>query len=125
MTKLKQIITTMLIMLGVLLVPLSATANAVNVFGGCPQTGNTAGTICGSQGDSAKTLIGNIVNILIYIAGAIAVIVIIVGGIKYVTSGGDSSQMSNAKNTILYAVIGLVVVVMAYGIVQFVLANIK
>ena len=124
MTKLKQIITTVIIMLGVVLVPLSATANAVNVFGGC-SGGNTAGAICASQGDSLKKLMGNIVNILIYISGSIAVIVIIIGGIKYVTSGGDSGQMSNAKDTILYAVIGLVVIVMAYAIVNFVLGAIK
>jgi hypothetical protein len=62
-----------------------------------------------------------VVNILLFILGAIAVIMIVVGGIRYTTSGGDSSGITGAKNTILYAVIGLVVAVMAYAIVNFVL----
>ena len=49
---------------------------------------------------------------------------IIIGGIKYVTSNGDSSGVTSAKNTILYAVVGLVVAVMAYTIVNFVLTNV-
>lgn len=66
----------------------------------------------------------NVINILFYVIGIIAVIMIIIGGIKYVTSNGDSSSISSAKNTILYAVIGLVVALMAYAIVNFVIGNI-
>lgn len=65
--------------------------------------------------------IKNIVNILLFVIGAVSVIVIIVGGIRYVTSAGDSSGITGAKNTILYAVVGLVVAFMAYAIVNFVL----
>ena len=57
------------------------------------------------------------------IVGIIAVVMIIVGGIKYITSGGDSGNVTAAKNTILYAVIGLVVVALAQIIVKFVLGR--
>jgi len=55
------------------------------------------------------------------VAGIVAVVAIIFGGIRYVGSNGDSSQITGAKNTILYAVIGLIVAILAYAIVNFVL----
>lgn len=62
-----------------------------------------------------------ITNVLLFIVGAISVIMIIIGGLRYVISGGDSANVSAAKNTILYAVIGVVVALLAYAIVNFVL----
>src|SRR5262245_5917613 len=62
----------------------------------------------------------SITTILLFIIVSISVIVIIVGGIRYVLSSGDQTAVTNAKNTILYAVIGLVVAFMAYAIVNFV-----
>jgi hypothetical protein len=64
------------------------------------------------------------INILTLIVGVISVIMIIVGGLKYITSGGDSSNVQGAKNTIMYAIIGLVVVALAQIIVNFVLGNV-
>lgn len=66
--------------------------------------------------DNIKT----IVNILLYVIGAVAVVMIVIGGIRYTTSNGDSSQLTSAKNTILYAVVGLIVAIMAFAIVNFV-----
>lgn len=61
----------------------------------------------------------------VYIAaGIVAVIIIIIGGIRYTTSNGDASQTKSAKNTILYAVVGLVVIIMAAAITQFVLTQV-
>ncbi len=60
-------------------------------------------------------------NLFSAIVGIISVVMIIVGGIRYITSGGDSGKVSAAQNTVLYAVIGLVVVALAQIIVQFVL----
>jgi hypothetical protein len=57
------------------------------------------------------------------VVGVIAVIMIIIGGLKYVTSGGDSSAVGSAKNTIIYALVGLVVVALAQALVKFVLAK--
>lgn len=68
-----------------------------------------------------ETLIKNIINVLSAIVGAICVVMIIIGGFRYVTSGGDSNNVSGAKNTILYAIVGLIIVAFAQVIVQFVL----
>lgn len=66
-----------------------------------------------------------IVNILLFLIGAIAVIMLIVGGIRYVISGGDANQVTAAKNTILYAVVGIVVAILAYAAVNFVIGSLK
>ncbi len=68
------------------------------------------------EGSIFKTVI----NVLLFLIGAISVIMIIYGGIRYVTSGGDQGAVTSAKNTILYAVVGLVVAILAYAIVNFV-----
>ena len=85
-----------------------------------------AGGTCGS-GDSAtdgfEKIITTIVDILSVIVGAVAVIMIIIGGFRYVISGGDSNGVSGAKNTIMYAIIGLVVVLFAQVIVAFVYSS--
>jgi hypothetical protein len=62
-----------------------------------------------------------ITNVLLFIIGAISVIMLIIGGIRYVISGGDSSAVTAAKNTILYAVVGIIVALLAYALVNFVL----
>ncbi|MNH58407.1 hypothetical protein D3C85_1118990 [compost metagenome] len=64
-----------------------------------------------------------IVNILLFIIGAISVIMLIIGGIRYTISGGDSSAVTSAKNTIMYAIVGIIVAVLAYAIVNFVLTS--
>lgn len=75
-------------------------------------------------GDSVATSIKKVINILLYIAGIIAVIYVVIGGFRYVLSNGDSGAITKAKNTVIYALIGLAVAVMAYAIVNFVLDNI-
>ena len=79
----------------------------------------------GGTGGSADigTILKTIVNVLLFVLGAIAVIMIVIGGIKYTTSQGDSSQLTSAKNTILYSIVGLVVALFAYGIVNFVVTQ--
>ncbi len=62
-------------------------------------------------------------NIIISVVSAIAIIMLIVGGIKYVVSGGDSKKVTDAKNTLLYAIIGLVVCIISFAIIQFVLTS--
>jgi glucose uptake protein GlcU len=63
-----------------------------------------------------------ITNTMLYIIGIIAVVMLIVGGIRYVTSGGDAKKVTDAKNTVLYAIIGLVIAFLAYAIVNFVIS---
>ncbi len=74
-----------------------------------------------SSGESVQNLIKRIINTLSVIVGAICVIMIIIGGFRYVTSAGESNSVSGAKNTILYAIVGLIIVAFAQIIVQFVL----
>jgi len=62
-----------------------------------------------------------ITNVLLFILGAISVIMIIIGGLRYVVSGGNSTAVTAAKNTILYAIVGVIVALLAYAIVNFVL----
>ncbi len=61
-----------------------------------------------------------ITNTILYIVGIIAVIMLIVGGIKYLISGGDSKKVTDAKNTVLYAIIGIVISILAFSIVNFI-----
>ncbi len=63
-----------------------------------------------------------VTNTILYIVGIIAVIMLIVGGIKYVISGGDAKKVTDAKNTVLYAIIGLVIAFLAFAIVNFVIS---
>jgi hypothetical protein len=76
----------------------------------------------GNGGDDLGDNIRTIVNMLLFLLGAVAVVMIVIGGIKYTTSNGDSSAITSAKNTILYSVVGLVIAIMAYAIVNFVVA---
>jgi glucose uptake protein GlcU len=64
-------------------------------------------------------------NILIFLTGAIAVIVIIFGGLRYTISTGDAARVKQAKDTILYGIVGLVIAILAYAIVNFVTNNLK
>lgn len=83
----------------------------------------TSSGIQSSKVADAPTLVSTVTNALLFVIGAISVIMIIVGGIRYVISNGDSAQITAAKNTILYAVIGLAIAVLAYAIVNFVVTT--
>ena len=63
-----------------------------------------------------------ITNTILYIVGIIAVIMLIIGGIKYLVSGGDAKKVTDAKNTVLYAIIGIVICFFAYAIINFVVS---
>lgn len=76
-----------------------------------------------STPNSLSSVLTTVTNILLFLMGAVSVIMIIIGGFRYVTSQGDQTQMQSAKNTILYAVIGVVVSIAAYAIVSFVVAQ--
>lgn len=73
--------------------------------------------------DTISNLASKVVNIFSLIVGAVAVVMIIYGGFRYITSGGDSNSVGTAKNTLIYAIIGLIIVAVAQVIVHFVLSN--
>ena len=99
-------------------------AGAVDVFSGAC-SGVTNNTVCNATktDTSVSTVIRNVVNVLLYLLGAAAVIVIVIAGIMYVTSAGETANVTRAKNMLLYAVIGLVIALLAYAIVNFVIAR--
>jgi hypothetical protein len=78
-----------------------------------------------NTGSTVNSIFASIANVLIFIIGSVSVIMVIIGGLRYVTSNGDSKSTESAKNTILYAVIGIIVAIASYAIVKFVLTNIK
>lgn len=79
---------------------------------------------CTQDADKSVTsVVKNIVNLLSFITGIAAVIMIIISGFKYITSSGDSNGINSAKSTLVYAIIGLVIVAIAQIIVRFVLAK--
>lgn len=109
--------------------------NSVNTFAGkvkCPD-----GTDAGANGFASCTKLNNtantndlmgqantIINVVIGVIGFVAVAFIIFGGFQYTTSAGDPGKVKKAKDTILYGIIGLVVAMLAYAIVNFVLSNV-
>lgn len=118
-----------LFMLAPLAVPVTVAAGPATIDEslacGTTELSVDGGSACKSKLNTGtkkvNSLITQVINIFSIIVGIVAVIMIIVGGFKYITSGGDSGNISSAKNTIIYAVIGLVIVALAQFLVQFVL----
>lgn len=103
-----------------------AVAPAVGAFDG----GGIAGGATSARGDDqTANLFGQtgifktITNVLLFVLGAVSVIMIIIGGLRYVISGGNSTAVTAAKNTILYAIVGVIIALLAYAIVNFVLTS--
>lgn len=116
-----------LAMAAALLIPEAALAAGVDVLqASCGQAGGNSQELCNASGGlfGAGGIWENIINTLIFIIGAVSVLMIIVGGLRYITSAGDESAAKSAKNTIIYAVVGLVLAIAAGAIIQFVLTAI-
>lgn len=71
-----------------------------------------------------NNILNTVINVIIGLVGFVAVAVIIIGGISFITSQGDTNKVTKARNTILYGVVGLVVALLAFAIVNFVLTNV-
>lgn len=111
-------------------VPSAVAVEATTVCNDDPKDisiGNAAN--CTRSDDQSTSLFGSsgvfktITNVLLFIIGAISVIMLIIGGIRYTISGGDSAAVTSAKNTILYAIVGIIVALLAYAVVNFVLGS--
>lgn len=96
----------------------------------CDPTNGLNGSAECSRGEGqSESLTGEtgvfktVTNILLFIIGAVSVIMLVIGGIRYTISGGDSNQVTAAKNTILYAIIGIIVAILAYAAVNFVIGS--
>lgn len=90
--------------------------------------GSGAGSGSGTSGCkssiSLTTVIRNIINIFSIVIGIVAVIMVMVGGFKYITAGGESGNITSAKHTIVYAIVGLIVAALSQFLVWFVLDNV-
>ena len=105
-----------------------AGAVAVPSYAACDTAGGlTAAAECAKSEDQPADLFADggvfqdITDVLLFIIGAVSVVMLIIGGIRYTISQGDSSAVTSAKNTILYAVIGLVVAILAYAVIHYVI----
>lgn len=92
------------------------TSAKAQVLGGV----GSAGVNCDKAGSGADSIFSAIVRILSLLVGAVAVIMILVAGFKYITSSGDSSKVASAKATLVYALVGLAVAVLAQFLINIV-----
>jgi preprotein translocase subunit SecG len=83
------------------------------------QSSGTANPISGPGG-----VIHNLTNVIAVVAGAVAIIVIILGGISYITSNGDAEKVGKAKRAIIYAAVGLIIIVTAQAIIKLVISGV-
>ena len=100
-------------------VPAYASTSRQDACGGLTLLDNS--NDCNSGGSGIKDLAAGIVTILSIITGIAGVIMVIVAGFKYITSGGDSNAISSAKTTLIYAIVGLAVAALAQFLVHFVI----
>ena len=111
---------------GLLLVPVLALGVTVIAGSGDVSAQINNGLNAANPGTGPTNLTGTdgvfttVVNVLLFVIGAISVIMLIYGGIRYTTSGGNANSVTAAKNTIMYAIIGLIVAIFAYAIVNWV-----
>lgn len=96
--------------------------SGANSAQGSGQSSCLFGTESGCDGGQTP-IFKTITNVLLFIIGAVSVIMLIIGGVKYTVSQGDSSAITSAKNTILYAIIGIIVAILAYAAVNFVIGS--
>jgi hypothetical protein len=82
------------------------------------------GASCGGGEAGLTTTVQGVIRVLLFVVGVAAVIMLIIGGIRYILSGGDSQAAAAAKNTVIYAIIGIIVAVLAWAIVNFVFGRI-
>ena len=109
-----------MLMCGIFAIVAGASASALTLQDGA-QAAQCDGCPTNLFGDTG--VFKQVTNVILYIAGVVAVIMLIIGGIKYVVSGGDSKKVTDAKNTVLYAIIGLIICFLAFAIVNFVISS--
>ena len=115
-------IVTALLTIGLGIALVATPVSALGVGGASSGIGAARGDNTPSNlvnGDSS--IIKRAINIMLFAVGVLSVVMLIFGGFRYVISGGKKESVTNAKNTILYAIVGLLVAVFAYAIINFIL----
>lgn len=102
---------------------MAATVDTINESANPAQAGAEAARANGMPADliGVNGVFTKITNTILYTVGIISVVMLIYGGLRYVISGGDSKKVTDAKNTIMYAIIGLIIAILSYAIVNFVI----
>lgn len=121
MKRIRQILLASLVVMGAVAVVPSTQVQAINVFDQC--TENPDAAVCKSKGDSASGMIQTVINILLYVLGIISVVMIVIGGVRFTTSNGDPAGVKTARMTVIYSVVGLVVAILSYAIVNLVVGR--
>lgn len=118
----------LMVVAGFLIAGVASLVSGAEVSAACDMTNPSVstGAECARGNGQPAQLVGDggvfnrITSILLFIVGAVAVVMLIFGGIRYIVSGGDQANVTAAKNTILYAIIGIIVALLAYAAVKFV-----
>lgn len=97
-----------------------SSTQATGTGGGAVESAKSGLNALGGKSEDASSIVKKVIDFLLFLIGVIAVIMVIYGGIQYALSAGDPNKVSKAKNTIVYAVIGIVVAMLAFAIVNFV-----
>lgn len=115
------------VLLGLLLVTALSLALSVDTFALGIQDGVNAarGTYQPADLFGVGGVVTTLTNVLLFVIGALSVVMIVVGGLRYVVSGGNSASVSAAKNTILYAVVGLIIAFLAFAAVNFIIGTVS
>ncbi len=119
-TKLINLIATLTVIVSsvvALLAPTPTYAVDICTDSGVPQSVKDAAG-CGTN-TKIESVVGSIIKAVIGVLGLVAVAFIVIGGVQYMTSSGDTTKLQKAKNTILYAVIGLIIAALAFAIANF------
>ena len=119
MKKLSLIIASLVAVISISIAPVAV--HAVDNFQPC--AGVTDSLVCKSSSDTAQPLIKTVINTLIYLIGSVSVVMVIIGGLMYVLSTGNANNVTRAKNTITYALVGLAVAFLAFALINWVLGT--
>lgn len=127
MKRIKALVASLAVFIALLVPAVPAFAATDPFADACKMKGAGASSACDEDGGNPLTgpngTITKVTRLIGYIAGVAAIIIMIVAGIMYVTSDGDAGKIQSAKTTLIYALVGLVVVGGAQGIVVFVLSK--
>ena len=115
----KNVVASLLIALGLVLVPVGGTAFAIDLFPSTTCDGQDCGVVKSGPSE-LSTQVQNIINMALYLIGGIAVIMIIVGGIRMATAQGDPGNVKAGRLAIIWSVVGVAVTILASAIVNFV-----
>jgi len=109
--------------LTLIVMPIMIHAQSSDVNSGLNQIGGQIGASGGgffNSRDSVVTLIGKVIKLLLFVSGAVAVLFVVIGGFMYITSAGNEEQASKGRKTVTYAIVGVVITILAYVIISVV-----